>query len=67
MNKVEQAKNRNFYTVKEARELVYDNCISITMMHKLINSKKIPALRLCKRLLIPAAWVEREIEKGHVI
>ncbi len=64
---MEQAKTRNFYTVKEVRELVYDNCVSITTMHKLINAKQIPAVQLCKKRLIPARWVEKEIEKVNAL
>lgn len=59
-------KIRNFYTVKEMRELVYDNNISITTLHKLMNNNVIPFTQLCRKRLIPAWWVEQEIQKGRV-
>lgn len=56
---------RNFYSVKEVREIVYNGNISNTTLHKLINTNKIPCIQLNKRRLIPASWVEEEIAKGH--
>ena len=62
----QQEKKRNFYTTKEVIEVVFDGNISMTTIHKLINDEKIPCVKLCKKKLIPASWVEKEIAKGHV-
>lgn len=66
MEQQNQLKLRNYYTVKEAREIVYDNNISLTTLHKLMNTNIIPYTQLCRKRLIPAWWVEREIQKGRV-
>jgi len=66
MESVNQYQKRNYYTVKEAREIVYSNNISITTLHKLMNQNVIPFTQLCRKRLIPAWWVEQEIEKGRV-
>lgn len=63
--KMEQNKKRNFYTVKEVRELVYNNNLSISTIHKLIKQDVIPYTQLCRKRLIPAWWVEDQIQKGR--
>ena len=57
---------RNYYTVKEAREIVFNNNISLTTLHKLMNKNVIPFTQLCRKRLTPAWWVDMEIEKGRV-
>lgn len=59
-------KKRNYYTAKEVRELVYDSQISLTTLHKLMNSGKIPFIQFCRKRLIPASWVDVELEKAHI-
>ena len=57
---------RNYYTVKEVREKVFDCNISLTTLHHLINAQKIPYVQLCRKRLVPAWWVEQAIKRGRV-
>lgn len=63
---MEEKKNRNYYTVKEVRKLVFDEQISLSTLHKLMNENKIPYIQLCRKRLVPAWWTENEIKKGRM-
>lgn len=59
-------KKRHYYTVKEIRTLIYDDQISITTLHKLMNSGRIPFIELCRKRLIPAVWADKELERARM-
>ncbi len=61
-----QEKKRNYYTVREIRELVFDCQLSVTTIHKLMNTNQIPYVQLCRKRLVPAWWAEAEIKKGRM-
>lgn len=56
---------RNFYSVKEVRQLVFNGLLSIGTLHKKIADGEIPAIALCKKRLIPASWVEAQIASAR--
>lgn len=60
-----EEKKRNFYTVKEVREIVFSNNLSATTLHKLIRAGEIPSETFCSKKLIPAWWVEEKIKQGR--
>ena len=55
---------KNYYTAKEAKEIVFSDSISMTTFHKLVRSKEIPSVSVFQKKLIPVAWVEEMIKKA---
>ncbi len=55
----------NYYTVGQVYELVFSQLISKTTIHKLIRKGEIPSENFLQKKLIPAWWVEQQIQKAH--
>ena len=55
---------RNFLTVKELKDLVFDNQVSITTINVMIRKGIIPAVRMGRRSLIPTAYAREQLNKG---
>ncbi len=55
------SENKNYYQVKDVRQLVYSNQISQGTIMSLIHKGKIPTIRMLSRYLIPAYWVEEQL------
>lgn len=50
-----------YYSLKEVRNIVFNNGVSISLLQNLVRSDSIPCLRLGGRILIPTYWVEEQI------
>lgn len=64
-NNILNQKQRNYYTAKEVLTIVFDSNLSMTTLHKLMQSGQIPCIQLCRKRLIPAWWVEKQIATGR--
>ncbi|MGL5269032.1 MAG: helix-turn-helix domain-containing protein [Selenomonadaceae bacterium] len=58
-------KKKNFYTVSEVCEIVFDGSLSKTTIHQLVRNGKIPAVSFMSKKLIPAYWVEDCLAKAN--
>lgn len=57
--------NPNYYTVGQIHDIVFSQLISKTTIHKLIRSGEIPSENFLQKKLIPAWWVEQQIQRAH--
>ena len=55
---------RNFLTVKELRDIVFDGQVSVTTINVMIRKGVIPAVRMGRRSLIPTAYAKEQLTKG---
>ncbi len=55
------SENKKFYQVKDVRQMVYNNQISLGTIMNLVHKGHIPAVRMMSRYLIPAYWVEEQL------
>ena len=55
----------NYYTVGQVYDLVFSQLVSKTTIHKLIRKGEIPSENFLQKKLIPAWWVEQQIQKAH--
>ena len=55
------SENKNFYQVKDVRQVVFDNQVSNGTIMNMIHRGEIPTIRLMTRYLIPAWWVEQQL------
>lgn len=54
-----------WWSLKEVRETVFNNKISMSTLQGLVTKNKIPSERFgSKRIFIPNWWVEKQIEAG---
>lgn len=57
------AERKNFYTVSEVYNLVFQGALSKTTIHKMIRTGKIPSVEFMSKKLVPAYWVEECLAK----
>ena len=55
-------KQKYYYTLKELKHEIYTDVISITTLQNLVRQNIIPTVRIAGRILVPAWWVEEQIE-----
>ncbi len=55
----------NYYTIDEVFNHVYNRQLSKPTIHKLCHNGTIPSTRLARKFLIPAWWVEKQLEAAH--
>lgn len=55
---------KKWYSLKEVREIVFDNSISLSSLQKLVKNGNVASVRYGNRILIPRFWVEKEIAKA---
>jgi len=55
-------KQKYYYTLKELKHEIYSDVISITTLQNLVRQNIIPTVRIAGRILVPAWWVEEQIE-----
>lgn len=55
-------KTKYFYTLKEIKEGVYSDSISITTLQNMVRKNTIPSVRVAGRILIPSWWVDEQIK-----
>lgn len=56
--------DKKWYSLKEVRELVLDNAISLSSLQKLVKTGAVASVRYGNRILVPKFWVEKEISKA---
>lgn len=56
----------NYYTIDDVFNNVYNRQLSKTTIQKLCRAGKIPSERFVHKILVPAWWVERQLEKAQV-
>lgn len=54
--------NRNFLTVAEVADVVFDGHLSITTINTMIKRGKIPSEKLGRKNLIPVAFARKMLE-----
>lgn len=57
--------NRTYFTVDEVLNLIFNNTVSKSSVHKMIQEGKIPAVSYCRKKLIPVSWVLKEYESAR--
>ncbi|MBQ9698793.1 MAG: hypothetical protein IJV46_09650 [Acidaminococcaceae bacterium] len=55
------SEKKKFYQVKEVRQIVFNNQISLGTIMNLVHKGEIPTIRMMSRYLIPAYWVEQQL------
>lgn len=55
----------NYYTIDQIYNDIYNRHISKTTIYKLCRKGKIPSERFMRKFLVPAWWVERQLEKAQ--
>lgn len=55
---------KNFYTLAEIRRLVYSNNVSKSTIQTLVKRKVIPSYRVMSKILVPAWWLEQQINSN---
>lgn len=56
----------NFYTIDQIYENVYNRQLSKTTIHKLCRAGTIPSQRIVRKFLVPAWWVEQQLQLAQV-
>lgn len=56
---------KNFYTVRETVE-VLGNVVSKQYLYRLVHSNRIPSVAIGNKIVIPAAWVQKQLEQSSV-
>lgn len=56
---------KNYYTVTEVIEVVFNGNLSRTTINKLMNTGEIPCVKFLSKRLIPASWVKSMISKAQ--
>lgn len=54
--------NRNFLTVAEVADVIFDGHLSITTINTMIKPGKIPSEKLGRKNLIPVAFARKMLE-----
>lgn len=54
-------KEKLFYTLKEIREEIYGQEISIATLQNMVHTGQIPSIRVMRRIFIPCWWVKQQI------
>ena len=49
-------------TVKQAREIIGPDQISLNALYKAVSSGEVPTLRIGTRILIPREWLDRQLQ-----
>lgn len=52
-------KKRIFYTVKETKELIFGDTLSLSTLYKLIQIGEIPSVEFNSKKLVPASWINK--------
>ena len=58
-------KTKNFFTVRETAEAL-GNVVSKQYLYSLIRTNKIPSVAIGNKIVIPAAWVQMQLEKSSL-
>ncbi|WP_110954728.1 helix-turn-helix transcriptional regulator [Anaerosinus massiliensis] len=58
-------KKKNFYTISQVQELVFEGSLSKTTIHQLVKKGKIPSVSFMSKKLIPSYWVEECLAKAN--
>lgn len=58
-------KDKNFFTVRETVEAL-GNVVSKQYLYYLIRNNKIPSVAIGNKIVIPAAWVQRQLEMSNM-
>ena len=54
-----------WWTLREVREVVFNNSIAIATLQKLVNEEKIPCNRFgTRKIFIPDWWVQEQMRAG---
>ena len=62
MNDLSLLDNRNFLTVAEVADVIFDGHLSITTINTMIKQGKIPSEKLGRKNLIPVAFARKMLE-----
>ena len=56
-----QKQEKLFYTLKDIKEQVYQNDVSIATLQNMVHNGKMPSVRVMSKIFIPRWWVEEQI------
>lgn len=54
---------KNFFTVRETVEAL-GNTVSKQYLYSLIRNNQIPSVAIGTKIIIPAAWVQKQLEQS---
>ena len=54
-------KEKLFYTLREIREEIYAQEISLATLQNMVHAGQIPSIRVMRRIFIPCWWVKQQI------
>lgn len=54
-------KEKLFYTLREIREKIYGQEISLATLQNMVHAGQIPSIRVMRRIFIPCWWVKQQI------
>lgn len=54
-------KEKLFYSLKEIREEIYGQAISIATLQNMVHTGQIPYIRVMRRIFVPCWWVKQQI------